>query len=124
MAGPRIYGCLLLFCMGSLQHAVEEGARCASVKAATCPESVSIINYAKAAYHGPIAFPTFAYATLTCGRSVSGSGAARGSLYADRAKAAPGAISPAATICAKEGNFPCLGLMATSNLFSQACIAC
>lgn len=66
-----IYGCLLLFSTASMQYAVEEGARCASVKATVCTDSVSTINYTRAAYYGPITAPTFTYATPSCGHAVS-----------------------------------------------------
>jgi hypothetical protein len=68
-----IYTCLLLFTMASLQYAVEEGARCASIKTQVCTNSVSVINYTKSAYYGPIAVPSFDFTNQTCGHAVSGS---------------------------------------------------
>ena len=68
-----IYGCMLLFSMASMQYAVEEGARCASVKTLVCTDSASTISYAQAAYYGPVATPSFTYATPACGHAVTGS---------------------------------------------------
>ena len=68
-----IYVCLMLFSMGSMQYAVEAGARCASVKTTICTNSATTIAYAQAAYYGPVSAPTFTYANATCGHSVSSS---------------------------------------------------
>ncbi len=68
-----IYGCLLLFTMASLQYAVEEGSRCASVKTTVCTSSASTITYTQAAYLGPFTAPTFTSTTAACGHTVSGS---------------------------------------------------
>jgi Flp pilus assembly protein TadG len=68
-----IYGCLLLFTMASMQYAVEEGSRCASVKTTVCTNSASTVTYTQAAYLGPFTTPTFTSATAACGHSVSGS---------------------------------------------------
>jgi Flp pilus assembly pilin Flp len=67
-----IYLCLALFLVGSLNYAVEEGARCASVKASVCTDSTSIVSYTQNHYFGPSA-PTFTYAAAACGSSVSAS---------------------------------------------------
>lgn len=68
-----IYTCLLLFSMGSMQYAVEEGARCASVKTLVCTDSASTITYTQGVYYGPITVPTFTSTNATCGHQVSGS---------------------------------------------------
>ena len=68
-----IYLGLLLFSMASMQFAVEEGARCASVKTNVCTDGPTTVNYTKAAYYGPLAAPTFTYANAACGHSVSSS---------------------------------------------------
>jgi hypothetical protein len=67
-----------LFLVGSLHHAVEEGARCASVKTACAdasgnPDATAIVAYAKSRYFGPNVSPTFTYAAAACGNSVSAS---------------------------------------------------
>jgi Flp pilus assembly protein TadG len=62
---------LLLFSAGSLHYAVEEAARCASVKTTTCASSTSIQAYAQSKYFGPAISPIFTYATASCGKSVS-----------------------------------------------------
>ena len=68
-----IYVCFGLYVVGSLQYAVEEGARCASVKATVCPDSSSTVSYAKSHYHGTSTTPTFTYAASGCGHTVSAS---------------------------------------------------
>jgi Flp pilus assembly protein TadG len=65
--------CLGLFLIGSLHYAVEEGARCASVKTTICPDSATTIAYAQSHYYGPNLSPTFTYAAAACGKSVSAS---------------------------------------------------
>jgi len=82
-----IYLCLGLFLAGSLHYAVEEGARCASVRT-TAPatglnpcrpnnvaDSTAIIAYTRYSYHGPVSSPTFQYnnPTAGCGNTVTGS---------------------------------------------------
>jgi Flp pilus assembly protein TadG len=69
------YFCMGLYMIGSLHYAVEEGARCASVKTLVCSDSSSTIAYTQAHYYGPSAdTPTFTYtANLACGNSVSAS---------------------------------------------------
>jgi Flp pilus assembly protein TadG len=70
--------CVALFLVGSLHYAVEEGARCASVKtvcanAAGQPDAIATEAYAKSHYFGPNVSPTFTYAPAACGNSVSAS---------------------------------------------------
>jgi Flp pilus assembly pilin Flp len=63
-----------LFLVGSLHYAVEEGARCASVRTSLCSDNSTIISYTKSHYYGPPASPTFTYTpNLPCGNSVSAS---------------------------------------------------
>ena len=66
-----IYASLLLYSMISLQYAVEQGARCASVNSTTCSGSSAIVSYTQAAYSGTVT-PTFTYSAATCGQQVSG----------------------------------------------------
>jgi Flp pilus assembly protein TadG len=68
-----IFVCIQLFLVGSLKYAVEEGARCASVKTTICADSGSTVTYAQNHYFGPSASPTFTYAAASCGNSVSAS---------------------------------------------------
>ena len=63
--------CLCLLLVGSLHYAVEEGARCASVKTSVCSNASSIISYTQAHYFGPAASPNITYAAAACGNSVS-----------------------------------------------------
>jgi Flp pilus assembly protein TadG len=65
--------CLVLFLIGSLHYAVEDGARCASVKTTICSDSATTIAYTQSHYLGPNVSPTFTYASAACGNSVTGS---------------------------------------------------
>jgi hypothetical protein len=65
--------CVALFLIGSLHYAVEEGARCASVKTTICSNAATTVAYAQNHYFGPNVSPTFTYATAACGNSVSAS---------------------------------------------------
>jgi len=67
-----LYLCLCLFLVGSLQFAVEDGARCASVKTTVCKDAATTVSYAQGRYLGPSS-PTFTYAAAACGNSVSAS---------------------------------------------------
>ena len=65
--------CVALFLIGSLHFAVQESARCASVKTTICSDSATTIAYAQSHYFGPNVLPTFTYAAAACGSSVSAS---------------------------------------------------
>jgi Flp pilus assembly protein TadG len=65
--------CIGLFLIGSLHYAVEEGARCASVKTTICSDATTTVAYAQSHYFGPNVSPTFTYAAAACGNSVSAS---------------------------------------------------
>jgi Flp pilus assembly protein TadG len=65
--------CVGLFLIGSLHYAVEEGARCASVKTTICSDAATTVTYAENHYFGPNVSPTFTYAAAACGNSVSAS---------------------------------------------------
>jgi Flp pilus assembly protein TadG len=65
--------CVALFLVGSLHFAVEDGARCASVKTTICSDAASTVAYTQSRYFGPNLSPTFTYAAATCGNSVSAS---------------------------------------------------
>ena len=68
------YMCMCLSVIGSMHYAVEEGARCASVKTAVCTDNNTTIAYVKSHYYGPSAPPTFTYdPAAACGHSVNGS---------------------------------------------------
>ena len=68
-----IYIGLALFMVGSLNYAVEQGARCASVKTTVCSNATTTVSYTQAQYFGPTSTPAFTYATGACGNIVSGS---------------------------------------------------
>ena len=65
--------CFALFLVGSLHFAVEDGARCASVKTTICSDAATTVAYAQNHYFGPNVSPTFTYASAACGNSVSAS---------------------------------------------------
>lgn len=65
--------CVGLFLVGSLHFAVEDGARCASVKTTVCSDAATTIAYTKSRYFGPNVSPTFTYTAAACGNSVSAS---------------------------------------------------
>jgi Flp pilus assembly protein TadG len=67
-----LYLCLCLFLVGSMHYAVEEGARCASVRTTVCKDATTTVAYAQSRYFGPSS-PSFTYAVAACGNSVSGS---------------------------------------------------
>lgn len=62
-----------LFLIASLHFAVEDGARCASVKTTICSDAATTVAYTQSRYFGPDVSPTFTYATAACGNSVSAS---------------------------------------------------
>ena len=69
-----IGSCFALFLVGSLHFAVEDGARCASVKASICPDTATTIAYTQSRYLGPNVSPTFTpNLNAACGKSVTGS---------------------------------------------------
>jgi Flp pilus assembly protein TadG len=68
-----VYICLGAFLAGSLHYAVEEGARCASIKTTVCSDAPTTLSYTQKQYFGPNPAPTFTYATAACGNVVSGS---------------------------------------------------
>jgi Flp pilus assembly protein TadG len=65
--------CVAFFLIGSLHFAVEDGARCASVKTTICSDAATTIAYTQNRYYGPNVSPTFTYAAAACGNSVTGS---------------------------------------------------
>jgi Flp pilus assembly protein TadG len=68
-----LYMCIALFTVGSLHYAVEEGARCASVKATVCTDASTTVAYTKNHYFGAGTSPTFTpNLTATCGSSMTG----------------------------------------------------
>ena len=66
-----IYTCMVFFTMGSMQYAVEAGARCASIQTTVCTSSATIVSYTQSQYLGPLVSPTFTYSTPACGHQVS-----------------------------------------------------
>ena len=63
--------CVALFLIGSMHFAVEEAARCASVKTEICSDNATTVAYAQNHYYGPNVSPTFTYVVAACGNSVS-----------------------------------------------------
>jgi len=62
--------CVGLFLVGSLHYAVEESARCASIKTTICSDSATTIAYAQSHYFGPNVSPDFTTGAA-CGSSSS-----------------------------------------------------
>ena len=54
LCGGLIYVCKLLCSVGSLHYAVEEGARCGSVKTTVCTSNAATQTYAAGVYYGPL----------------------------------------------------------------------
>jgi Flp pilus assembly pilin Flp len=69
------YFYMALFLIGSLHYAVEEGARCASVRTLQCSDYSTTISYTRSQYFGPAVSPAFDYNNpkLPCGNSVTAS---------------------------------------------------
>jgi len=68
-----LYLCMCLAVVGSMHYAVEEGARCASVKTTVCTDQSSTMSYTQNHYFGPSSLPTFTYnSAAACGHSVTG----------------------------------------------------
>ena len=65
--------CVALLLVGSLHFAVEDGARCASVKTTICSDAATTVAYTQSRYFGPAVSPTFTYTAAACGNSVSAS---------------------------------------------------
>jgi Flp pilus assembly pilin Flp len=66
--------CMGLAVAGSMHYAVEEGARCASVRKTVCTDEQTTIAYTQSHYFGPGEVPTFAYdPAAACGHSVTAS---------------------------------------------------
>lgn len=61
----------LFFAVNSLHFAVEDAARCASVKTMVCSSTATTIAYAQNRYAGPQISPSFAYSNSGCGHTVS-----------------------------------------------------
>jgi Flp pilus assembly protein TadG len=69
-----LYMCMMLYVVGSLHYAVEQAARCSSVKTTVCSDSATTIAYAQSHFNGAsILSPTFVYSTPSCGHSVTAS---------------------------------------------------
>lgn len=66
-----LYMCMMLFLTGSLYFAVQDGARCASVRTSTCSDGDSTVAYTESRYFGPLS-PAFTYESKACGNSVTG----------------------------------------------------
>lgn len=64
-----IYLCMMMYAVQTLHYAVEDAARCRSVKTATCSDSTTTNAYALARYRGPnigVSFTTSS-GKLNCG---------------------------------------------------------
>jgi hypothetical protein len=52
-----LYLCMCLFVIGNLHYAVEDGARCASVRTSLCNDATTIVSYTGSHYFGPSSMP-------------------------------------------------------------------
>ena len=68
-----LYLCIALFVAASMYYAVEEAARCASVRTSICPNASATIAYAQSRYFALGAHPAFTFAAAPCGNAVSAS---------------------------------------------------
>ena len=66
-----IYVSILMLSVADLQSAVEEAARCASVRTAVCTDQGTVAAYAVSRYGGPGIDPVFTYALADCGHQVT-----------------------------------------------------
>ena len=67
-----IYVALMMFSVSSLEYAVQEGARCASVQTSVCTSTASTTTYTATKYSG-LGTPVFTPTTASCGNLVSAS---------------------------------------------------
>ena len=64
--------CQMALTTVSLHFAVEDAARCASVRTTVCKDATTTQTYASSRYFGPNVSPTFIYASAACGNQVTG----------------------------------------------------
>lgn len=62
---------LMLYTVSTLNYAVEDAARCSTVKTTICTNQATTSTYAKTRYKGPVA-PTFTRSSAACGNRVVG----------------------------------------------------
>lgn len=68
-----IYTGQLALSLSSMNYAVQEGARCAAVQTAVCPDTAATLAFTKAHYQGVVdPAPIFSYSTSSCGHAVTG----------------------------------------------------
>ena len=60
--------CVALFANTALHFAVDDAARCMSVKTTICDSPADTQSYASSHYNGPRLSPTFTATTASCGR--------------------------------------------------------
>ena len=63
--------CLALYAVSSLNFAVQQAARCASVNATDCGDASAIQTFAQSHYFA-LGHPTFTYTAQACGNVVGG----------------------------------------------------
>jgi Flp pilus assembly protein TadG len=71
LAVGTFYVCMCLFLTGSLHYAVEQAARCKSIKTTVCTDGASTVTYAQNNYFGPGGTPNFTYVAAACGNQVN-----------------------------------------------------
>ena len=66
------YAAMMIFTVASMHFAVEDGARCASVRTTVCADAPSTVAFTKGRYFGSAVQPVFAYSATGCGHTVTG----------------------------------------------------
>ena len=64
--------CVALYANTSLHYAVDDAARCMSVRTTTCDNAADTQTYATNHYNGPSLATSFTATTTTCGNQVTG----------------------------------------------------
>ena len=68
------YLCMCMSVVAGMHYAVEEGARCASVRTTVCSDPTTTLTYTQNHYFGPSGPPIFSYdPAAACGHAVSAS---------------------------------------------------
>ncbi|MHB8530107.1 MAG: TadE/TadG family type IV pilus assembly protein [Caulobacteraceae bacterium] len=63
--------CIALYANTALHFAVDDAARCMSVRTTVCDNAADTQTYASSHYNGPNIAPTFVAASASCGNQVS-----------------------------------------------------
>ncbi len=67
-----VNACIALYANSALHFAVDDAARCMSVKTNVCDNAADTQTYAAGNYNGPAISPSFVATTTSCGNQVTG----------------------------------------------------